>query len=64
MTCTWSAGLTEELENRYDRHGELLEGHRTTSTRQLERERLAERLELSSREVTLHQVCGRSRYSM
>ena len=58
-------GLTEELENRYGRHGEpesdrprwnnvptnTLESSRTRSTRDLEREKLAVRLELSSREV-------------
>ena len=58
-------GLTEELENRYGRHGEpetdrprwkivptnILESSQTRSTRDLEREKLAVRLELSSREV-------------
>ena len=59
-------GLTDELENRYGRHGEL-DSDRPRyqpvcrslpilclrSTRELERERLAERLELSSRQVFL-----------
>merc|ERR1712107_136720 len=47
-------GLTEELENRYGRHGEP-ETDRPRSTRDLEREKLAVRLELSSREVTEHE---------
>ena len=61
-------GLTDELENRYGRHGEPLSDRPRyidqcatlskscdRSTRELEREKLAERLELSSREVTEHE---------
>ena len=64
-------GLTDELENRYGRHGREPESDRPRfveldqcahpnlslrSTQELEREKLAERLELSSREVTMMRI--------
>ena len=47
--------LTDEMEQRYDRHGEVRDADMKLSTVDIFREKLARRLELSSQEMTRHQ---------
>ena len=47
--------LTDEMEQRYDRHGVARSRETKLTTRDIFREKLARRLELSSEEMTRHQ---------
>ena len=47
--------LTDEMEQRYDRHGEVRDADIRLTTTDIFREKLARRLELSSQEMTRHQ---------
>ena len=47
--------LTDEMEQRYDRHGAVRDTEARLTTRDIFREKLARRLELSSEEMTRHQ---------
>ena len=47
-------GLTDELEQRYDRHGQPMD-NAPLSTIDIHKEKLASRLEMSSKEMTKHQ---------
>ena len=47
--------LTDEMEQRYDRHGVVRDTEARLTTRDIFREKLARRLELSSEEMTRHQ---------